>query len=73
MLPYFRIYNKHQEHNEIICILKKYWQIYSFSFVFKVGNVNKVYEEVEEKEYIKRRQDRMESDWIVDDGKHFNL
>ena len=27
-----------------------------------------MYEEVDEKEYSRRRRDKMEDDWIVDDG-----
>ena len=35
----------------------------------QVNEVVNVYEEVDEREYSKRRQDRLEEDWIVDDGK----
>lgn len=34
-----------------------------------MSSVANVYEEVDEKEYSKRRQERLEDDWIVDDGK----
>lgn len=39
-------------------------------FDFQVSAVDNVYEEVNEKEYCKRRQDRLEDDWIVDDGRN---
>lgn len=34
---------------------------------YEVSEVANVYEEVDEKEYCRRRQDRLEDDWIVDD------
>ncbi|XP_068206264.1 DNA polymerase alpha catalytic subunit-like [Palaemon carinicauda] len=34
---------------------------------YEVNDVMNVYEEVDEREYSKRRQDRLEDDWIVDD------
>lgn len=34
----------------------------------QVADVTPVYEEVDEKEYSRRRRDKMEDDWIVDDG-----
>lgn len=35
---------------------------------YEVSEVVNVYEEVDEKEYSKRRQNRLEDDWLVDDG-----
>lgn len=34
---------------------------------YEVSEVDDVYEEVDEREYSKRRQDKLEDDWIVDD------
>lgn len=34
---------------------------------YEISEVVNVYEEVDEREYSKRRQDRLEDDWIVDD------
>ena len=34
----------------------------------QVSDVDNVYEVVDEKEYSERRQERLEDDWIVDDG-----
>ena len=34
----------------------------------QVPEIANVYEEVDEKEYSKRRRDKMEDDWIIDDG-----
>lgn len=36
---------------------------------YDIGEVDNVYEEVDEKEYSKRVQRRQEDDWIIDDGK----
>lgn len=40
-----------------------------FLFFIQVSSVANVYEEVDEREYSKRRQERLEDDWIVDDGR----
>lgn len=42
---------------------------YLNSIDLQVSQVENVYEEVNEKEYCRRRQDRLEDDWIVDDGR----
>ncbi|KAK7084492.1 DNA polymerase alpha catalytic subunit [Halocaridina rubra] len=34
---------------------------------YEVSDIVNVYEEVDEREYSKRRQDRLEEDWIIDD------
>ncbi|XP_042236184.1 DNA polymerase alpha catalytic subunit-like [Homarus americanus] len=34
---------------------------------YEIAGVKNVYEEVDEREYSKRRQDRLEEDWIIDD------
>lgn len=44
---------------------------YSKPIHLQVAEITNVYEEVNEKEYCRRRQDRIEDDWIVDDGKLF--
>uniref|UniRef100_A0A6A7FRZ6 DNA polymerase n=1 Tax=Hirondellea gigas TaxID=1518452 RepID=A0A6A7FRZ6_9CRUS len=50
-----------------LAALQKLRQLKGGKNKYEVSTVSDVYEEVDEREYIRRRQDKIQDDWIVDD------
>ena len=46
-----------------------HWLSYVFAFSLKVGEVEHVYQVVNEDEYSDIVRKRQEEDWVIDDGK----
>lgn len=67
-MEYYKLKNGNDSNYKLMIDKENF---YSKPIHLQVAEITNVYEEVNEKEYCRRRQDRIEDDWIVDDGKLF--